>query len=316
MIGVSLSRSSSWMTIQPSAVWRGSCSPPTAWTSWPRRARSPRPCRPRARVTPTAALVDVELPDGDGFALAGELTAMPWSPRVVVTSVQSGRHFPAEARRNGAEAFVLKADLADGAAGGMARGRGSAQAASGGRVAAMTAPRRVAIGEDDVLLREGIARVLALGGFEVVAEAGDADDLLRKGLAHRPDLLVTDISMPPGRGDDGLRGGDRGAPAAAGDGGARALAVLRGALRHRAAGRRRRGRRLSAQGTRQQRRRVRRRRGARRRGRERARSRDHRADARTPPEAQEHRRPEPARARSAGGDGRGEVEPRDRGRNW
>ena len=68
----------------------------------------------------------------------------------------------------------------------------------------MTAHWRVVIGEDDVLLREGIARVLALGGFEVVAEAGDADELLRKGLAHRPDLLVTDISMPPGRGDDGL----------------------------------------------------------------------------------------------------------------
>ncbi|MDA0162591.1 response regulator transcription factor [Solirubrobacter ginsenosidimutans] len=68
----------------------------------------------------------------------------------------------------------------------------------------MTAPRRVVIGEDDVLLREGIARVLALGGFEVVAEAGDADDLLRKGMAHRPDLLVADISMPPHRGDDGL----------------------------------------------------------------------------------------------------------------
>ena len=68
----------------------------------------------------------------------------------------------------------------------------------------MTAPRRVAIGEDDVLLREGIERVLTLGGFEVVARAGDADDLLRKGLAHRPDLLVADINMPPGRGDDGL----------------------------------------------------------------------------------------------------------------
>jgi DNA-binding NarL/FixJ family response regulator len=68
----------------------------------------------------------------------------------------------------------------------------------------MTEPRRVAIGEDDVLLREGIERVLTLGGFEVVARAGDADDLLRKGLAHRPNLLVADINMPPGRGDDGL----------------------------------------------------------------------------------------------------------------
>ena len=73
-----------------------------------------------------------------------------------------------------------------------------------GTLAPMTAPLRVAIGEDDVLLREGIARVLAGAGFEVVAQAGDAEDLLRKGLAHRPDLLVADINMPPGHGDDGL----------------------------------------------------------------------------------------------------------------
>ena len=68
----------------------------------------------------------------------------------------------------------------------------------------MTAQRRVVVGEDDVLLREGIARVLTVGGFEVVAQAGDAEDLVRKGLAHRPDLLVADISMPPQHGDDGL----------------------------------------------------------------------------------------------------------------
>jgi CheY-like chemotaxis protein len=64
------------------------------------------------RVEPSAALVDVELPDGDGFELAGRLSAMPWSPRIVVTSVQSGADFTTEARRVGAEAFVLKADLA------------------------------------------------------------------------------------------------------------------------------------------------------------------------------------------------------------
>jgi DNA-binding NarL/FixJ family response regulator len=68
----------------------------------------------------------------------------------------------------------------------------------------MTTPQSVAIGEDDVLLREGIERVLTVAGFEVVACASDADDLLRKGLAHRPDLLVADINMPPGKGDDGL----------------------------------------------------------------------------------------------------------------
>jgi DNA-binding NarL/FixJ family response regulator len=64
---------------------------------------------------------------------------------------------------------------------------------------------RVVIGEDDVLLREGIARLLGEAGFDVVAQAGDADDLLRKGLAHHPDVAVVDIQMPPGHGDDGLR---------------------------------------------------------------------------------------------------------------
>jgi DNA-binding NarL/FixJ family response regulator len=64
---------------------------------------------------------------------------------------------------------------------------------------------RVVIGEDDVLLREGVARLLAEAGFDVVAQAGDATDLVRKVLAHRPDVAVVDIQMPPGRGDDGLR---------------------------------------------------------------------------------------------------------------
>lgn len=64
---------------------------------------------------------------------------------------------------------------------------------------------RVVIGEDDVLLREGIARLLVEAGFEVAAQAGDAEDLLRKGLAHRPDVAVVDVQMPPGRQDDGLR---------------------------------------------------------------------------------------------------------------
>ena len=61
------------------------------------------------------------------------------------------------------------------------------------------------IGEDDVLLREGIARLLTEAGFEVAAQAGDAQDLLRKALAHRPDVAVVDVQMPPGGRDDGLR---------------------------------------------------------------------------------------------------------------
>jgi DNA-binding NarL/FixJ family response regulator len=66
-------------------------------------------------------------------------------------------------------------------------------------------PLRVAIGEDDVLLREGIARILTDAGVEVVVRSGDADDLLRRTLAFRPDVVITDVQMPPLRDDDGLR---------------------------------------------------------------------------------------------------------------
>jgi DNA-binding NarL/FixJ family response regulator len=66
-------------------------------------------------------------------------------------------------------------------------------------------PVRVVIGEDDVLLREGISRLLSEAGIEVAAQAGDADAFLRKALAHRPDVAVVDVQMPPGHGDDGLR---------------------------------------------------------------------------------------------------------------
>jgi DNA-binding NarL/FixJ family response regulator len=66
-------------------------------------------------------------------------------------------------------------------------------------------PLRVVIGEDDVLMREGIARILAEKDFDVVAQAGDAEDLLRKALAHQPDVAIVDVRMPPERRDDGLR---------------------------------------------------------------------------------------------------------------
>lgn len=65
-------------------------------------------------------------------------------------------------------------------------------------------PLRVVIGEDDVLLREGIARILEAAGLDVVARAGDADELLSKILAFRPDIAVVDVRMPPRREDDGL----------------------------------------------------------------------------------------------------------------
>ena len=64
---------------------------------------------------------------------------------------------------------------------------------------------RVVIADDSVLLREGLARLLTDAGFEVVAQAGDAEDLLRKVRAHKPQVAVTDIRMPPTQTDEGLR---------------------------------------------------------------------------------------------------------------
>jgi DNA-binding NarL/FixJ family response regulator len=64
---------------------------------------------------------------------------------------------------------------------------------------------RVVIADDAVLLREGAARLLQDAGFDVVAQAGDADDLLRKVRAHRPDVAIIDVRMPPENLDDGLR---------------------------------------------------------------------------------------------------------------
>jgi DNA-binding NarL/FixJ family response regulator len=64
---------------------------------------------------------------------------------------------------------------------------------------------RVVVAEDSVLLREGVVRVLESGGFEVVGQAGDAEDLLRKVRAHRPDVAIVDIRMPPTHTDEGLR---------------------------------------------------------------------------------------------------------------
>ena len=64
---------------------------------------------------------------------------------------------------------------------------------------------RVVVAEDEPIVRAGIVHVLQDAGFEVVGVAADADDLLRKTLAHKPDVVITDIQMPPGHGDDGLR---------------------------------------------------------------------------------------------------------------
>lgn len=64
---------------------------------------------------------------------------------------------------------------------------------------------RVIVGEDQPFVREGIVYVLQEAGFEVVGTAGDARELVRLASAHVPDIVVTDIQMPPDHTDDGLR---------------------------------------------------------------------------------------------------------------
>jgi len=64
---------------------------------------------------------------------------------------------------------------------------------------------RAVIADDELLLREGIARLLEEAGIEVVGQAADAPELLRKVRGHRPDVAIVDVRMPPDLTDDGLR---------------------------------------------------------------------------------------------------------------
>ncbi|MGF3140733.1 response regulator [Streptomyces diastaticus] len=64
---------------------------------------------------------------------------------------------------------------------------------------------KVVVAEDAALMREGLVGVLTRFGHQVCAAVGDAEALMAAARAHRPDLVLTDIRMPPGLGDDGLR---------------------------------------------------------------------------------------------------------------
>lgn len=67
------------------------------------------------------------------------------------------------------------------------------------------APIRVVLAEDSVLLRAGIASLLADAGFEIVGQAGTAEQLLLKVRSYKPDVAIVDIRMPPTHTDEGLR---------------------------------------------------------------------------------------------------------------
>jgi DNA-binding NarL/FixJ family response regulator len=64
---------------------------------------------------------------------------------------------------------------------------------------------RLVLADDSMLLREGIARLLTESGFEIVGQAGGADELVAAVREHRPDVAIIDIRMPPDHADEGLR---------------------------------------------------------------------------------------------------------------
>lgn len=64
---------------------------------------------------------------------------------------------------------------------------------------------RVVIADDSALLREGVARILTDGGFEIVAQATDAEELLEAARTLQPDVAVVDVRMPPTHTDEGAR---------------------------------------------------------------------------------------------------------------
>ena len=66
-------------------------------------------------------------------------------------------------------------------------------------------PLRLVVADDHDLLRQGVVSLLESQGFDVVAQAGDADDVIRKVGAHVPDVAIIDVRMPPDNSDDGLR---------------------------------------------------------------------------------------------------------------
>jgi DNA-binding NarL/FixJ family response regulator/class 3 adenylate cyclase len=63
----------------------------------------------------------------------------------------------------------------------------------------------VALADDTILLREGVARLLSDSGFDVVAQSGNPDDLLRHVAMHKPSVAIVDIRMPPTHTDEGIR---------------------------------------------------------------------------------------------------------------
>ena len=152
-----------------------------------RRPASPPP----APLRPELVLLDIGLPDVEGFEVAQALAVDGPPPFVVLTSSREASEYGPRLATSRVLGFIAE--------GRAVRGRPSSPWSAG----AVTL--RVVLADDSTLLREGIARLLAEAGFDVVAQVGDADGLLAAVREQRPDVAIVDIRMPPTHTDEGLR---------------------------------------------------------------------------------------------------------------
>ncbi len=182
--------SSSSTTTPASDSRRERCSRRTGSTS-SASPRTGRPAwRPPARSGRISCCSTSACRTSRGSRSPGSWRSTVRRPFVVLTSTSRGQRVrPAARRQPGARVHPQGRALRRGDPG-----------AGRGRVTL-----RIVLADDSLLLREGIARLLAEAGFEVVAQAGDADELLGAIREHRPDVAIVDIRMPPTFTDEGLK---------------------------------------------------------------------------------------------------------------
>ncbi len=133
------------------------------------------------RVEALGGHLEVDSLQGSGTALRAAIPCPPPRDEVLAVGEPSATHRAVAGAFTAIKAAVVERPGPDGAA------------------------LRVVVAEDSVLLRAGVIRVLEDAGFDVVGQAQDAETLMREVRERRPDLVVTDIRMPPTYTDEGLR---------------------------------------------------------------------------------------------------------------